>query len=107
MEVLIVDCQGVSYSLSTITLPSLLHLPSASLASQSHEYIRSRSQDVRRWLLTIGSGAFFTAYALSPRRVKHPYLLYVGIISAIGYSPKVVDYLSSLIAPPPQGVPPS
>jgi autophagy-related protein 33 len=100
--------KGVSFSLSTITLPSLLHLPSASLASQSHEYIRTRGAQLRKWLLYVGSGSFYAAYLFSPRRYKHPYLLYVGIISSLAASSKVVDYISSLIAPAaPAGVPPS
>jgi autophagy-related protein 33 len=98
--------KGVSFSLSAITLPSLLHLPSASLASQSHEYIRTRGGQLQKWLLYIGSGSFFTAYLLSSRRFKHPYLLYVGIISSLAASPKIVDYISSLVAPAaPAGVP--
>jgi len=89
---------GVSYSLSTIALPSLLHLQTAALASQTHSYIRSRSRVIQRWLSTITAGAFVAAFFLAPRRSRHPYLIYTAVLVGLGSSPRLVDKIATKIS---------
>ncbi|KAF4594674.1 hypothetical protein GQ602_000287 [Ophiocordyceps camponoti-floridani] len=74
---------GVSYTVSTITLPGLLHLPSS--ASASHA-VSSLKTGVRKHILTLttlASAPFFLSYALSPSFARHPYLFYTSILAAL------------------------
>ncbi|KAF2126018.1 hypothetical protein P153DRAFT_369392, partial [Dothidotthia symphoricarpi CBS 119687] len=72
---------GVSASLSTFTLPSLLALPTAVDARTSFTYLSNKSQYLSTYLRHITTFTLFSAYLLSPRRFRHPYLLYTSIFA--------------------------
>ncbi|KAL4890318.1 hypothetical protein BDV59DRAFT_184769 [Aspergillus ambiguus] len=75
---------GLSYSASTITIPSLKLLPTSSDASRSlHEVKRlNRKHGLR--LTNIANGCLLFAYSISPKHRKHPYLLWMCVTSALG-----------------------
>ncbi|KAL2064757.1 hypothetical protein VTL71DRAFT_3896 [Oculimacula yallundae] len=70
---------GLSYSLTTLTLPTLLNLPSASSASKAFANLSSSSLLHLRTLAGVSSTSFLLAYLLSPRSQKHPYLLWTTL----------------------------
>ena len=75
--------QGVSYTVSNITLPSLLRLPSSSSASHA---IASINESLQTPLLTLSSLAavpFFLSFVGSPRSLRHPYLLYTSLLAVL------------------------
>jgi autophagy-related protein 33 len=74
----------VSYTLSNISLPALLHLPTAPLAQATHAATHKRARRAQRILAATAAAAFSAAYLLSPRRAKHPYLLYCAILAGAG-----------------------
>ncbi|KAF2638548.1 hypothetical protein P280DRAFT_551185 [Massarina eburnea CBS 473.64] len=77
---------GVSASLSTIALPALLTLPTASDARTTLTYTSSKTRLITSYLRHITTFSLFSAYLLSPRRWRHPYLLYTSILTFIsGY----------------------
>lgn len=82
--------QGVSASLSTLALPSLLTLPTAVTARSTFTYLSSKSRLLRSYLRHITTFTLFSAYLLSPRRFRHPYLLYTSIFTFV--SGPGVDY---------------
>jgi autophagy-related protein 33 len=90
--------QGVSYSLSSITFPSLLHLPTAQLASQTHAYIRTNARAAQRYLSILSISTLTLAFILSPSRSRHPYLLWTSLIVGLGAAPRVVEKISARIA---------
>lgn len=88
--------QGLSYTLSTLTVPTLLTLPSASTAAKAFRSLTTTARTHLRTLAGISSTAFFLAYALSPRHARHPYLLYTSAlvaISRLSVSDLVAPYL--------------
>lgn len=74
--------QGVSYTLSTQSLPSLLTLPSAKPAAYTLAQTTRLATLHIRTLSTIASVSLLAAFALSPARVRHPYLLWTGLVAA-------------------------
>ncbi|KAF2201721.1 hypothetical protein GQ43DRAFT_393647 [Delitschia confertaspora ATCC 74209] len=74
---------GISLTHTTLTLPSLLALPSASTAHTSLTTLTSRTKTLSSYLRHITTFSLFSAYLLSPRRFRHPYLLYMVIVSTI------------------------
>jgi len=99
---------GLSFSLSEITLPSLLHLPTAPLASQAHAYIRSRTERTQRYVSSAVTGALFAAFFFAPKRLRHPYLLYTAVLTLVGSSQRVTSRIANRISPPqPISQPPS
>ncbi|KAF3036848.1 hypothetical protein E8E12_007921 [Didymella heteroderae] len=84
---------GVSATLSTITLPSLLALPTAVDARTTSTYVAYKSQSITSYLRHITTFSLFSAYLLSPRRFRHPYLLYTSIFAFA--SGPAVDYFVS------------
>jgi autophagy-related protein 33 len=76
--------QGVSYNLSSITLPSLSTLPSASRASLTLSTIQQKSTAQLLTLATVSSLSLLTAYNLSGPRGKHPYLLWTALVAFLG-----------------------
>lgn len=92
--------KGLSYSLSQITLPSLLHLPTAPLASQAHAYIRSRTETIQKWVSITATSALFTAFFLAPRRLRHPYLVYTAVLTLLGSSQRLTTKIANRISPP-------
>ncbi|KAF2015529.1 hypothetical protein BU24DRAFT_421834 [Aaosphaeria arxii CBS 175.79] len=72
---------GVSATLSTLTLPSLLTLSTAVTARSTVTYLRTRTSIRTSYLRHITTFSLFSAYLLSPRRFRHPYLLYTSILT--------------------------
>lgn len=93
------DCasiQGLSYTLSTLTVPTLLTLPSANTAAKAFRSLATTARTHLRTLAGISSTAFFLAFVLSPRSARHPYLLYTSAlvaISRLSVSDLVAPYL--------------
>ncbi|KAF2270109.1 hypothetical protein CC78DRAFT_485943 [Lojkania enalia] len=81
---------GASASLSTLALPGLLQLPTATTARSALSSIASRTHIFATYLRHITTFSLFSAYLLSPRRFRHPYLLYTSIFAFV--SGAGVDY---------------
>ncbi|CAN8102008.1 unnamed protein product [Discula destructiva] len=99
---------GLSYTLSTLTVPTLLTLPSASTAARAFKSLTTTARTHIGALAGASSAAFFLAYALSPRAFRHPYLLYTSILvatSRLAVSDAVAPYL--IARPPPTSSSPS
>jgi autophagy-related protein 33 len=79
-----ISSQGVSYSLSTITLPALALLPSAARASRTLTSIQQKSTRQILTLASISSLSLITAYSLASPRGKHPYLLWTALVAFVG-----------------------
>jgi len=75
---------GVSYNLTTITLPSLALLPSAARASRTLSFIQQRSTRQILTLASVASISLVTAYTCASRRGKHPYLLWTALVAFLG-----------------------
>lgn len=87
---------GLSYTLSTLTVPSLLNLPSASSASRAFDYLISTAKTHLHSLTAVSASSFLLAYLLSPRAQRHPYLLYTTLLvtgSRLVTSDLVAPYL--------------
>jgi autophagy-related protein 33 len=88
--------QGLSYTLSTLTVPSLLSLPSASSAARAFNYLATTAKAHLGALTTVSASSFLLAFLLSPKPLRHPYLLYTSILvasSGIAVSDLVAPYL--------------
>ncbi|KAI9885175.1 MAG: hypothetical protein M1823_003014 [Watsoniomyces obsoletus] len=71
---------GVSYTLSTLSIPSLLSLPSAQTAYNTFLRLQSQSLFHLRTLSAISATSFLAAYLISPRYAQHPYLLWTTLV---------------------------
>ncbi|TPX12436.1 uncharacterized protein E0L32_006848 [Thyridium curvatum] len=71
---------GLSYTLSTLTVPTLLTLPSADTASRAFRNLADTAKRHLRALASVSAGAFMLAYIRSPRAYRHPYLLYTSLL---------------------------
>lgn len=76
--------QGTSYTLSTLTLPTLALLPSATHASRTLTALQLSATRTTLTLASISSLSLITAYTLASSRNKHPYLLWTALVSFIG-----------------------
>jgi autophagy-related protein 33 len=85
--------QGISATVSAIALPSLLALPTAVNARTTFNYLSTKSQYYTAYLRHIATFTLFSAYLISPRRFRHPYLLYTSILSFV--SGPGIDYAVS------------
>ena len=74
--------KGVSYTLSTQSLPSLLTLPSAKPAAYTLSQTARLATIHIRTLSTISTVSLALAFYLSPPRVRHPYLLWTSLLAA-------------------------
>jgi autophagy-related protein 33 len=75
--------QGASYSLAALSIPALLALPSAKPA---HHVLISLKQSASlhlRSLAVISVLSFNLAYALSPARARHPYMLWTSLVAGL------------------------
>ena len=90
--------KGVSATLSTTAFPALLALPTATNARTSLAYLSKQSTWLSSYLRHITTFTLFSAYLLSPRRFRHPYLLYTSIFAFI--SGPGVDYAVSAMEGP-------
>ncbi|KAI1415961.1 hypothetical protein F5Y13DRAFT_155754 [Hypoxylon sp. FL1857] len=85
---------GTSYTLSTLTIPSLLELPSASAAAKAFRSLASTATTHLNALTTLSGSAFLLAFALSPRGFRHPYLLYTSLFC---FGTRLTDYVTPSI----------
>ncbi|KAF4972044.1 hypothetical protein FZEAL_9682 [Fusarium zealandicum] len=74
---------GVSYSISTLTLPALLRLPSSSSASHGLTTLSDALKTPILALTTLATAPFLIGFALAPRASRHPYLLYTALLAAL------------------------
>jgi len=72
---------GVSYTLSTQSLPSLLTLPSAKPAAFTLSQTTRLATLHVRALSFVSASSLFLAFYLSPPRIRHPYLLWTGLVA--------------------------
>ncbi|KAK3390586.1 hypothetical protein B0H63DRAFT_557538 [Podospora didyma] len=92
---------GLSYTLSTLTIPTLLTLPSASAAAKAFETLTTTARRHLSSLTSLSATAFGLAYLFSPRTYRHPYLLYTSLLvlgSQLVVSDLVAPYILSLPA---------
>lgn len=75
--------QGVSYTVSTLALPSLLQLPSSVSASQAISSLRGILRTPVRVLTAVAAAPLFLSFALSPRSARHPYLVYTSLLAVL------------------------
>ncbi|KAK4040221.1 hypothetical protein C8A01DRAFT_46381 [Parachaetomium inaequale] len=90
---------GLSYTLSSLTIPALLTLPSAGTAARAFDALTSTAARHLRSLAAVSSSAFVLAYFLSPRPLRHPYLLYASALvlgSQAAASDLLAPYLLAL-----------
>lgn len=71
---------GLSFTLSTVTVPTLLTLPSAQSAGKAFRTLTDAATAQLRALAGVATSAFLLSYLLSPRAVRHPYLLYTSLL---------------------------
>ncbi|KAL8679049.1 MAG: hypothetical protein Q9186_004636 [Xanthomendoza sp. 1 TL-2023] len=76
---------GLSYTLSTTTVPPLLALPSATPAHSTFRHLRTLTQRHQLVLSTLSASSLVMAYILSPSRARHPYLLWATLATAVGW----------------------
>ncbi|KAI1428192.1 hypothetical protein F5Y12DRAFT_711508 [Xylaria sp. FL1777] len=90
---------GTSYTLSNLTIPSILELPSASTAAKTFRSLASTATTHLTVLSSISGSAFFLAFALSPTGYRHPYLLYTSLFCL---GTRLSDYVTpSIFGQPP------
>lgn len=83
--------QGVSYTVSTLTLPSLLHLPSSSSASHALNSLNASLKFPVLALSTLASAPLLLSFFLSPRASRHPYLVYTSLLAILSVAtPKLL-----------------
>jgi len=102
--------QGLSYTLSNLTIPTLLNLPSAKTASKTFDELTTEAKSYIQTLGTVSGSAFALAFLLSPRNFHHPYLLYTSLLvfgSRLVTSDLVAPYLSLGPAPSSSAAPAS
>ncbi|KJZ78329.1 hypothetical protein HIM_02367 [Hirsutella minnesotensis 3608] len=74
---------GVSYTVSSLTLPSLLQLPSSVSASQAVLALRNSTRLPINALTALASAPLLLAFVLSPRSARHPYLVYTSLLAIL------------------------
>lgn len=93
---------GASYTLSNFTLPALLELPSAGSAAKALRAVRRTAAAHLDVLTAVAGTALATAFALSPRGYRHPYLLYTAALAA---GARLADYLAPALLGSPDAAP--
>lgn len=91
--------QGLSYTLTSLTIPALLTLPSAGSAARAFDILTTTASRHARSLAAVSSSAFVLAYIFSPRALRHPYLLYASALvlgSHFAATDLLAPYLLSL-----------
>ncbi|KAF6839931.1 hypothetical protein CPLU01_01528 [Colletotrichum plurivorum] len=85
---------GLSYSLSTVTVPSILSLPSASDAVRAFQNLYPSATARLRVLTSVSATSFLLAFFLSPRSYRHPYLVYSSIFCLTsGFAEQIAPYV--------------
>ncbi|KAI1307769.1 hypothetical protein F5Y03DRAFT_115465 [Xylaria venustula] len=85
---------GTSYTLSNLTIPSLVELPSSSSAAKAFRSLATTATNHLTILSGISGSAFFLAFALSPAGYRHPYLLYTSLFCL---GTRLTDYVTPSI----------
>lgn len=75
--------QGVSYAVSAITLPTLLHLPSSSSAAHALASLQSSLRLPVLALSSLAAAPLFLSFVFSPRYARHPYLFYTSLLAVL------------------------
>ncbi|KAH6856941.1 hypothetical protein B0I37DRAFT_412829 [Chaetomium sp. MPI-CAGE-AT-0009] len=88
-----VSLGGLSYTLTSLTIPALLTLPSAGTAARAFDILTTTASRHARALATASASTFVLAYCLSPRSLRHPYLLYASVL-ALGSHFATTDLLA-------------
>ncbi|KAL8939186.1 MAG: hypothetical protein Q9211_002852 [Gyalolechia sp. 1 TL-2023] len=76
---------GLSYTLSTTTVPPLLALPTATPAHSTFRHLRALTSRHQVLLSTLSASSLIMAYLLSPPRLRHPYLLWASLAVGLGW----------------------
>ncbi|KAL0936529.1 uncharacterized protein CTRU02_208744 [Colletotrichum truncatum] len=85
---------GLSYSLSTVTVPSILSLPSASDAARAFQNLYPSATTRLRVLTGVSTASFIFAFFLSPRAFRHPYLVYSSVLCLTsGLAEQIAPYV--------------
>lgn len=84
---------GVSYTVSAVTLPTLLQLPSSSSAAHALTSLQSSLRLPVLALSSLAAAPLFLSFVCSPRYARHPYLFYTSILAVLsvvvpGYLPQ-------------------
>ncbi|KAI9789366.1 MAG: hypothetical protein M1833_002425 [Piccolia ochrophora] len=74
---------GVSYNLSALTMPSLLALPSATTAQHTFSRLQTLTRTHLGALTALSTSTLVLAYSFSPRRGRHPYLLWTALAATL------------------------
>ncbi|KAL7817828.1 hypothetical protein V8C26DRAFT_398115 [Trichoderma gracile] len=74
---------GVSYTVSTLTLPTLLTLPSSSSAAHGLASLQSSLRLPVLALSSLAAAPLFLSFVFSPRYARHPYLFYTSLLAAL------------------------
>lgn len=80
----LIPTQGLSYSSSKITIPSLELLPTSVNAVRSLHEAKRLTRKHGLQLTNIANACLLFAYLVSPRHRKHPYMLWMCVSSAVG-----------------------
>lgn len=92
--------QGVSYSISMLTLPSLLRLPSSASASHALASLSASLKAPLLALTSLAAAPFLLSFALSARSARHPYLLYTSLLAVLsGAAPRFLPGPAPRAAP--------
>lgn len=75
--------QGVSYTVSAITLPTLVNLPSSSSAAHALTSLQSALRLPVLALSSLAAAPLFLSFVLSPRYARHPYLFYTSLLAVL------------------------
>ncbi|PYI00123.1 hypothetical protein BO71DRAFT_393749 [Aspergillus ellipticus CBS 707.79] len=75
---------GLSYSASTVTIPSLSLLPTATTASRALSEVKRLNRKHGLRLTHIANGCLLFAYCLSSGPRKHPFLIWMCVSSTVG-----------------------
>jgi autophagy-related protein 33 len=70
--------------MATVTIPSLRLLPTASHATRALKDAKRRSRKHALRLANLANSCLLFAFLVSPRRRKHPYLIWVCLSSTLG-----------------------
>lgn len=85
-------------------MPSILSLPTASIAARCFSALKVSAATHLRTLSIVSSTSFLAAFYLSPRCQRHPYLLYVSLLTLASsvvdrIAPRVPDGIFHLTLP--------
>ncbi|KAE8396316.1 hypothetical protein BDV23DRAFT_143828 [Aspergillus alliaceus] len=75
---------GLSYSASTVTIPSLALLPTSASALRSLNEVKRLNRKHGLRLTNLANGCLLFAYCVSPKHRKHPYLVWMVATSIMG-----------------------